>query len=259
MVSNASPSSNSDLSEKEGLLPAVTSSSSSSSSQSMKSILFLGFNQDHGRFACGTTNGFKVYDCDPFKEAFSREELPDSSSGNSGSGIAVIELLFRSNIMALVGGGQAPRYPPNKVMIWDDHQMRCIGELSFGSRVITVKLRRDRIVVALENKVYVYNFADLKLLLQINTVPNPKGLCAISSTSNSSVIACPGVVKGQVRIELPGLKHPMYLSAHNSSLSCLALTFDGSLLATASSKGTLVRIFNTHDGTQLQEVWCFCF
>lgn len=38
-----------------------------------------------------------------------------------------------------------------------------------------VKLRRDKIVVALENKVYVYNFADLQLVNQIETTANPKG------------------------------------------------------------------------------------
>jgi WD repeat-containing protein 45 len=52
-------------------------------------------------------------------------------------------------------------------MIWDDHQNRCIGELSFRSEVKAVKLRRDRVVVALAHKVYVYRFSDLKLLDQV--------------------------------------------------------------------------------------------
>jgi WD repeat-containing protein 45 len=34
----------------------------------------------------------------------------------------------------------------------------------------------------------------------------------------------------------------------------MALNFSGSLLATASDKGTLIRLFSTEDGTPLQEV-----
>lgn len=213
-------------------------------------ILQLSFNQDHGCFAVGTDRGFRIYNCDPFREIFRRDFGGDSVGG----GIGVVEMLFRCNILALVGRGPNPQYSPNKVMIWDDHQSRCIGELSFRSEVRSVRLRRDRIVVVLEQKVFVYNFADLKLLHQIETIANPKGLCVVSQTVGSLVLVCPGLQKGQVRIEHYATKRTKFIMAHDSRIACFALSQDGMLLATASTKGTLIRVFNAVDGTLLQEV-----
>ncbi|XP_058200160.1 autophagy-related protein 18a-like isoform X2 [Rhododendron vialii] len=213
---------------------------------SAPNLLHVSFNQDYGCFATGTDRGFRIYNCDPFREIFRR----DFDHG----GVGTVEMLFRCNILALVGGGPDPQYPLNKVMIWDDHQSRCIGELSFRSEVRGVRLRRDRIVVVLEQKIFVYNFTDLKLVHQIETISNPKGLCAVSHAAGSIVLVCPGLQKGQVRVEHYASKRTKFIMAHDSRIACFALTQDGQLLASCSSKGTLVRIFNTFDGSLLQEV-----
>ncbi|KAJ8764157.1 hypothetical protein K2173_005070 [Erythroxylum novogranatense] len=209
-------------------------------------LISVSWNQDYRCFATGTPLGFRIYNCEPFKETFRR----DVKTG----GFKIVEMLFRSNILALVGAVANLQYPPNKVLIWDDLQNRCISEFSFRSEVRAVKLRRDRIVVVLEHKIYAYSFVDLKLLYQIETLANPRGLCCLSHLSNTFVLACPGLRRGQVRIQHFGLNVTKLVNAHDSHIACINLTMDGLLLATASVRGTLIRIFNTMDGTKLQEV-----
>jgi WD40 repeat protein len=162
-------------------------------------------------------------------------------------------MLFRSNILALVGGGPTPRYPPTKVMIWDDSQGRAIGELAFKTLVKSVSLRQDRIAVALEHKVLLYNFADLKLVHAVETLANPAGLLSLSS-SDVVVLACPGLTEGVVRVDQLDTRRQVFINAHNSSLAAISLSMDGKLVATASTKGTLIRIFSTADGTKVREV-----
>jgi WD repeat-containing protein 45 len=223
-------------------------------------LLFAGFNQDAGCFACGTTKGFVIYNVDPFRETFQRIF--------SNGGIGIVEMLFRCNLVALVGGGRNPRYPPNKVMIWDDHQNKCIGELKFRTEVKAVKLRRDSIVVVLETKVFVYRFRDLKLLDQIVTIANPKGLVSLCPEANSNVLAVPGLQKGSIRIELYNMSKATLIKAHDADLAQFALNIDGSRIASASEKGTLIRIWNCHTGEPLRElrrgvdradIYCICF
>lgn len=204
--------------------------------------LFLGFNQDFSCFACGLENGFQVWNASPLKQRYQRE---------LDGGIAFTELLFRTNIVALVGGGRRPYAAPTKVLIWDDYQGRPIAELAFRREVKSVRLRRDRVAVALENKVYFYNFADFTLIASYDTAPNPRGLLAVAADESAEVAVFPGNKPAHVRVVRGRSNH--VIEAHNSAVGVMALNSDGSKLATASENGTVIRVWDTVTGSMLNE------
>jgi WD40 repeat protein len=178
-------------------------------------------------------------------------------------------MLNTTNLLAVVGNSD--KWPAHKVLLWDDATRRCAGELNFKSDVKAVRLLRGLILVVLAHKVYVYDFSELRCVDGIETLANPKGLCALSTAEGgTAVLACPGLNKGGVRVEwfaaqpvsgssLPRIvkdpaRRTRFLTAHDSPLAALALTSSGERLATASEKGTLVRVFSTQSGAQIWEL-----
>ena len=49
--------------------------------------------------------------------------------------------------MALVGGGEHPKYLTNKVIIWDENKKKVISELKFSTEVKSVRMRKDKYVL----------------------------------------------------------------------------------------------------------------
>jgi len=59
-------------------------------------------------------------------------------------------------------------------VIWDDHEKKNRTEITFnaGSDIRNIRLRKDMLVVVLEDKVFVFNFETLKLIEQVETCSN---------------------------------------------------------------------------------------
>lgn len=210
-----------------------------------KEVLYCSFNQDQSCFAVGTQTGFKIFSTAPLKETITRDLK---------GGIKIVEMLYKCNILALVGGGDYPKYPQNKVVIWDDHQSKAVAELSFKSDIKLVKLKAEKIIVSLEDRIYVYHFTDMKLIDLIETCKNPDGIFSVNCDPKGTLLACPAKTVGHVAIHPYDMGQGIVFRAHQSHLECMELNFSGTKIATASEKGTIIRVFNVSDGTKIHEL-----
>ena len=166
----------------------------------------------------------------------------------------MVIMLYRTNILALVGSDNNMDYKRSKVIIWDDHQKKSLSELKFNQNVMNVKLRKDKIVVVCRDKIYVFNLSTFQNMDIIETGDNAHGLVGISYDQNQTVLAYPDKKKGNVRIKNYEKSIVFSIKAHDNNIAYIASSFDGSLIATASDVGTLIRIFSSENGNLLQEL-----
>ena len=161
-------------------------------------------------------------------------------------------MLKRSNILALVGGGNLPKFSQNKITIWDDHQGIIISQIRLNSNIIKVKIREDVIIGALLDTIYIININTLETIDILKTLNNPHGILSISYNINDFYIAFPNSkFKGKVEINNYVISkincnkgEPKLIQAHESNVAYMTINNEGTLLATASDKGTLIRLFN---------------
>ena len=149
-----------------------------------------------------------------------------------------------------------------------------ICELTFHGMVVAVKMNRKRLVVILEESVFIYDISNMKMLHSQLTPINPAGICAISPNSENNYLALPhhqktppnpqsqpshvpkSIVKeaisGDVLLyDLNKMEEVTVIPAHQAPVSCIAINNDGTLMATSSDKGTVIRIFSIPDGKKL--------
>ncbi|QOU21536.1 hypothetical protein BRETT_001260 [Brettanomyces bruxellensis] len=271
---------------------------------------FANFNQDYSCLSVGYSDGYKVFNCEPFGQCYTRKD----------GGVGIIEMLFTSSLLVLVGSGEQSALSPRRLKVVNTKRQTTICELTFPDTILAVKLNRDRLVVLLEKTVYIYDVHNMRLLHTVEIPANPLGLIALAASSEHNYLAYPspprvsvadlssggqfaggdnisgnaGAVNGgaansvgadtgkvdalqsngsdrvaggskgkasvsQLRtgdvviFDCSLLQPISVIEAHKTRLSALALSIDGTLLATASDKGTIVRVFSVETGNKLYQ------
>jgi len=69
--------------------------------------------------------------------------------------------------------------------------------------------------------VFVFNFADFKVLDLLETCPNPKGLCSVASQTDTLILALPSKKVGVVEVTFESPTKKVKIDAHKSTLSAM--------------------------------------
>lgn len=167
-----------------------------------------------------------------------------------------------------------------------------ICELLFPSSILAVKLNRKTLVVVLEVEIYIYDISNMRLLHVIETSPNPEGaqlpqnaythhshlakaIVALSPSSENSYLAYSSPVPSPTSLAQANSGQPPTTSAaqtgdvllfstrslttanviqaHKSPISILSINQSGTMLATASEKGTVIRIWSIPGAEKLYQ------
>ena len=93
-------------------------------------------------------------------------------------------MLFSTSLVALILSPRRLQIKNTKVRppsttsrphVNPDQRDSIICELTFPTTVLAVRLNRKRLVIVLEDQIYLYDIQTMKLLYTIETSPNPAG------------------------------------------------------------------------------------
>ena len=138
-------------------------------------------------------------------------------------------------------------------------------------------MNRKTLVIVLEAEIYIYDISNMRLQHVIETTPNPEAIVALSPSADNSYLAYPspvplpapvpiapqtppaqpssaGAASGDVLLfSTKSLTVSQIIRAHKAPISALALNSTGTLLATASDKGTVIRVWGVPGAEKLYQ------
>jgi len=202
---------------------------------------FINFNQDFSSLSVVSNNGYRLF-------SIQSVDRVDEIFCNYDNDTKIAERLFSSSLVAVVSKSE-----PNKLKVCHFKKLSEICNYSYPSEIQRVLLNRSRLVVRLANAIYVHNIRDMQLLHSIKDLPEDKrGLCTLSMNSHLAYPISDTCGELQIYDAANGIMRQKIL-AHDSPLEAMSFSFDGMLLATASQKGTVIRVFCVKNGQNLQE------
>ena len=190
--------------------------------------------------------GFKIYSVHPFQLLYKSDVGP----------ISIIEMLYKTNIILLVGLNENANFSPKKITIWTTlkNTVICISH-HFSEKIIVAKINKERMIIGEKNRLHVYSTTSMDFLYSYNVADITLGNLILSRNSEKNNWFCyssykdEGMVNVYDAMDQKGIK--VQIKAHKSQIFKMSLNYEGDRLATCSCKGTIIRVFSLPKGEKL--------
>jgi autophagy-related protein 18 len=178
-----------------------------------------------------------------------------------GEAFTAVAQLGSSSLLAVVA-----RTSPRALQLLNTTDGTVMRQINCRTAVLGVRMTRDRLVVRLRAAAHVFDLDTLERLATVECGHASRAAFALSPPT--VMVFNVGTAKMELRRVQPLLVLPSaqtagsvdvvdaatlrlirVVAAHRTDVACLALSADGALLATASTRGTVVRVFSLVDAS----------
>lgn len=236
---------------EEAASKLATKASAPRTSTQPTALTYANFNQDALCVCVALASGYRIFHCQPFGQFLAHAEAL----------VGMCEMLFNTLLVALVGSGASPALLPRRLRVVNTKRQLTIVEVSFPSTILAVRMNRSRMVVLVEEQIFVYDIKTMRMMHLVETPSNPAGVVALSS-GETNLLAYPQPPRNSsdetrngdvVVFDAESLAPVSVIEAHKTAVAAMTFSSDGKLLATASDKGTIVRVFSVELGVKLYQ------
>jgi len=127
-------------------------------------------------------------------------------------------------------------------VLWNEATKSPYAQLHFPSKVRRIAVTGERFAVVTDLAIHVHRVLPPEQLCAIETSPDIPGVVALAISGNTAAVN--RSKNTDVIVVGPDGCAITNITAHNHGVGCIALSVDGSLLATTSERGTVVHVYD---------------
>ncbi|CEP02946.1 unnamed protein product (mitochondrion) [Plasmodiophora brassicae] len=204
-------------------------------------LLCADFNAASTAVLVGRARSFSIYQIRPFGVLVDR----------SGTGACRMAQLEDTPLVALVGTAEDPAFSPRRLRLVNAQTGDAVADFDFRSSVVAVHLLPTRLVAVLETSFHVFDLSTLQSMQSQTTPMNATGTSAVNAVRR--MLAISTHESSLALLDLDLVRVHTLIHAHGTALAAVAFNAPGTLVATASLRGTVIRVWNVGTGEILHE------